>query len=578
MSEDLQYHIDIEWLPHEVQHYHGPHKRMTEILRKHPMSEEKAYDQRQVIKHITTKYHQYTDAIDKIKFYRIIDDKDKTYRRFLLVWCNYNVEAREEFFLNSEEITASTGWYPVITGRRSFHHQRHLLDFVDNGLKKAMNKSNIEKLPGFGNLVDIIDFCRGPGTSILLKTTTSDLILDSGMPDDTLEFSQLRSQTLTALFVSHSHKDHTGGLLPFVKDKNYVIAITPISLELFLNTMSGLVDISTYLPKNFFYRIAPMWYRSVYKFADGSSVETIPTYHFPGSAGYLFTFSDGKTLFYSGDLNVSASYLAEKLDFAEGEAFAFDLGRPHVDYGIIEGAFVGRKIGSPGGGTRDIFQSIANSLANGRNHLLLTPANDYGLFLFLYLYDKLISRSTRKVDTRLFVDPQIVKQLEIIEWRLKRKQKGSLDDSLLGFFKKRSTLAESVRLYDFTANTTDNLTQINDREIPSVFILDDQRYADHSYLSPSILALMEKPGLDISRVGKAATLPTPSDLVNENRIANFDGNIWLLHSSEKMLIDYLLSGKQSYGQVYLFHNFKRRFEKFIKQLHQSGYSGKISSL
>ena len=47
---------------------------------------------------------------------------------------------------------------------------------------------------------------------------------------------------------------------------------------------------------------------------------------------------------------------------------------------------------------------------------------------------------------------------------------------------------------------------------------------------------------------------------------------------EKMLIDYLMSGKQSYGEVYLFHNFKRRFEKFIKQLHQSGYSGKISSL
>lgn len=578
MAEDRQYLFNIEWLPQEVQHYHGPRKRMKETLRKYPVSDQTAYDQKQVIEHIVTKYHQYANAIDKIKFYRIIDEGAKTHLRFFVVWCNYRVEAREELFLNSEEIAASTGWYPVITGRRAFHHQRHLLDFVDDGLKKAMNKSNIEKLPGLGNLVDIMNFSKGAGTSILLKTTTYDLILDSGMPDDTLKFNELRPHTRKWLIVSHSHKDHTGGLRPFVEDSNYVIAISPISLELFLNTMAGFVDINTYLPKNFFYRVAPMWYRSAYKFADGSSIATVPTYHFPGSVGYLFTFSDGKTLFYSGDLNVSASYLAEKLGFAEGEAFAFDLGLPHVDYGIIEGALVGRRIGSPSSGTRDIFQGIAHSVANGRNHLLLTPASDYGLFLFLFLYDKLISRSTRKADIRLFVDPQIVKQLEIIEWRMKRKQAGSLDDSLLGFLKNRNTLAESVRVYDFTADTTDNLKQINDREIRSVFILDDQRYADHSYLSPAILALMEKSGLDISRVGKGATLPTASDLIDNNRITDFDGDVWLLHSSERMLMDYLLKGKQSYGQVYLFHNFKRRFEKFIKQLQQSGYSGNVSSL
>jgi hypothetical protein len=134
MKEEVrQYHFDIEWLPQEAQRYHGPRKRMIEFFRKYPISEQMAYDQKRVIEYISTKYHQHTNAIDKIKFYKIFDEKTKTHLRFILVWCNNCVATREELFLNSEEITASTGWYPVITGRRVFHHQRPLLDFVDIG-------------------------------------------------------------------------------------------------------------------------------------------------------------------------------------------------------------------------------------------------------------------------------------------------------------------------------------------------------------------------------------------------------------------------------------------------------------
>jgi hypothetical protein len=77
MVDAQQYHFDIEWLTQDVQHYHGPRKRMKELLRKHPISEHKAYDQRQVIEYITTTYHQYVNAIDKIKFYKIIDKETK---------------------------------------------------------------------------------------------------------------------------------------------------------------------------------------------------------------------------------------------------------------------------------------------------------------------------------------------------------------------------------------------------------------------------------------------------------------------------------------------------------------------
>jgi len=40
------------------------------------------------------------------------------------------------------------------------------------------------------------------------------------MPDDALKLEELRPNTKKWLFISHSHKDHTGGMRPFIEDKN----------------------------------------------------------------------------------------------------------------------------------------------------------------------------------------------------------------------------------------------------------------------------------------------------------------------------------------------------------------------
>jgi len=542
------------------------------------VSDINAFNQAQVVEYILREFPEFSDSITKIKFYKIIDKDLGMLLRFFLVWCDFNLEAREVLFESSEKITASSGWYPVITGCRVFHHDRSLLDFVDNGLRRAMNKSNIEKLPGLGELLDIIKFSKGSGSSILLRTTIYDLLLDTGMPDDELNVSSLRSNLRKWIFISHNHQDHTGGLRSFVKDKDFVISMSPISLELYLNVMADVADLNLLLPRHFFYRLAPMWYRSVYKFADGSSVETVPTYHCPGSMGFIFTFSNGKTLFYSGDINVSESYLTEKVRSSEFEIPGFDLGRSHIDYGIIDASFVGRKIGSIAGSPQDLIDAIENSIITRRNHLLLTQPTDYGYFLFLHLYDTMIAKSTRRVDIRLFIDGQILKQLEIIEWRMKRKQLGSLDNALIEFLKRRKTFAESVRVYNFNVNTEENLINMNERKLNAVFILDEQRINDQEYISNTVLRLMEEPGLDISRVGKAATKPTTSERSLDRNIAGYDDSFWLLHTNEELLGNYLIAGKQTYRELYLFHNFKKRLKNFIKQIEQSGRCEKVTSL
>jgi len=563
------YPFHIEWLPHGDQVYHGPRRRMRRMLSKHSKSTNEVYTQAQVVDYLLATYPNLSRSIDKVKFY-LVHDRDLLLR-FFIMWCGHSVDVRETFFEDSKQIVALTGWYPMVTGHRVFHHRRKLVDFVDAGLRKAMNKANIEALPGLGTLVEITNLSQGEGTSILLRSSTYDLVLDTGMSENDLKLDLLNPKTRKWLFVSHSHKDHTGGMAPFVTDRKFVVASSPITLELFLQAVSDEIRIQEYLPKHFFYRFAPMWYRSHYQFSDGSAIETAPTYHFPGSMGFIFTFADGKTLFYSGDFNVSASYLVTKL--GEGaEPFALDLGRPYLDYAILDGAFIGRRIGSALNETGGILERARASLYGGRNLLFLTPPSDYGLFLFLHLYDELIS-GPHKARTRIFLDPRVIRQLEILEWRMKRKRRGSLDDALVKFLASRVTLAESVRVFDVTANLEENLRQMNSRNLQAVMILDDAQW--QRYLSRQVLSYLDPPGLDISRVGRAATRPADTLPPKGAETVDFDGGIWLLHSQEQLLQDYLLSGNTKYGHVFLFHNFKGRLKRFVKRVKATGYEGEI---
>jgi hypothetical protein len=291
--------------------------------------------------------------------------------------------------------------------------------------------------------------------------------------------------------------------------------------------------------------------------------------------GYLFTFSDGKTLFYSGDLNVSASYIPGNQISSNGTMHKFRLHRSRIDYGILDAAFVGRRIGSANNREEQLLEYIEESIRLGHNHILFTPPSDYGLFLFLHLYAYLISIPTRKVDFRIFLDPQIISQLEILEWRIKRKQVGSLDDALRSFLVHRTTIAEGVRVFNYSVNLDKNLNELNRRNLRALLILDDQKVTDPKYLPDFTLAKMKLHGLDISRVGKAAAEQFSDGRIDASRIADFDGSIWLLHSSEQMLRDYLMAKKPDYRQIFLFHNFKGRITKFAKSLDEAGFDGKI---
>jgi hypothetical protein len=318
-----------------------------------------------------------------------------------------------------------------------------------------------------------------------------------------------------------------------------------------------------------------MWYGTTYRFEDGSSVLPVPTYHFPGSMGFLFRFADGKTLFYSGDLNVKAAYLSERV-YGLGQEGGFDVGLEQVDIGIIEAAFVGRDIGRADDSPGSIIDAVGRSVASGRHVLLLTPPSDYGLYLFLHLYDHIVSKSRRTIDARLFLDPLILRQIALIEWRMRRKQVGSLDDACRSWLASRVSLGESVRVFDASVGLEMNVNELARRGLKGVFILDDRHAMTGDYLPEGVSEALERDGMDIMRVGKAATVASAAE--SPDAEAGFGASPWLLHSSEPELAAYLLAGPQRFDKVYLFHNFQRRLQRFAARLKERGFRGSVVPL
>ena len=567
----------VEWLTHNIQHFHGARKDMKAMLQKYDTNDAIRFSQEEVIKYITDNYPQYIPHIERIKFYMTKEKETDATLHLFILWSSFNVRTREELYSFRETITLATGWYPYLTGQHIDHHRRPNLNLVDEGLKKSMNKSEIEQLDGLGSLLDITNFCIGAGTSILLKTTSYDIVLDSGFKEDKLKTTLLRPNKKKWLFISHSHGDHAGGLRKLMSNREFLIAITPISLELYLNAISGNEDHLPNLPGNLFSRVTPMWYRSLYRFKDGSSIETIPTYHFPGSMGYLFTFGNKETLFFSGDINLEPSYVPWNANRKSKSTESFALRNKLIDYGILEACFVGRSIGEKNS-LNSFIEEIKKSISNHRNHLLLTPPNDYGFFLYLHIYNEIISRENGRSEVRIFLDHKLLLQLEIIEWRLKRKHTGSLDDRLITFLKGRKTLAESARVYDFSLNAKDNINQLYNRGIPIVFILDYEKADTLSYISSAAFKAMEKPGLDISRIGKSATQKRDMKLLENRVVTDYSSPEWLLHSLESTLSNFLLKSPHKFSNVILFHNFPNRLRKFIEELKLNGYKGHIEPL
>jgi len=189
-------------------------------------------------------------------------------------------------------------------------------------------------------------------SGVLIKAGGSRIVLDYGvLPHREPAFPMhVPPRTLSGVFLTHAHLDHTGGVpLLFMSEGKKVIS-TPATLELSALLLEDFIKTSGfYLPYEYLEVETMVTYGHLREIGeefdlDGVQAKLVEAGHIPGSASIIIQ-SGSKRILYTGDINSNATNLLAPADLDYGE---LDLVISECTYGLndhpsrqeVETAFV----------------------------------------------------------------------------------------------------------------------------------------------------------------------------------------------------------------------------------------------
>lgn len=171
-------------------------------------------------------YGPSSENIDYVTFYDYpwIENGVNTARYTIAyIYTKPNFSFREEIFNDRELITSKTGWYPMISGNRA--------NFTKVGKTEGETYWNLLKrrIPyvHLGKPISIRNVaCDISSTALLLKCSKGCILLDTGF-----EVEDEIVDEVNFIFISHYHRDHSGGLFSFLRKREVPVILSDITLE-----------------------------------------------------------------------------------------------------------------------------------------------------------------------------------------------------------------------------------------------------------------------------------------------------------------------------------------------------------
>lgn len=522
-------------------------------------------------------YKELATSIQKVKFYTYKYKKDILH--FAILWISDNALARDKLFERGPEITIKTGWYPLVTGSRIGRKAQAADIYIRESLRKCANRTRFENLFNLGSPISIEKAYNGAGNAILLKTTKWNILFDVGTEPKKLRLDKLDETKKTIVILSHAHTDHAGGLTNIIRDRNFFIIATEITLDLILNRYDHLFGLKNILPTNFFYRFFPARYDCVYNFASGGNLSFFFSSHYPGSAMILLTFSDGKRLFYSGDFSTSPIFgESAKMQLIEPSSRFWRIAENHIDIAIIDAALASQDKSLASISKDELLERIDSILDRNGSVIFFVNPQDVGLFLYLDLFSRYIIGS-KKQRIPIYVDPIIKRQLNTLDKYLKLKWIHALWPNLQEILRKRVTPCESVWLFEMNDAWAKNFERHKITRRSSIFILDYNQVAKNNYGNPNTLSQLIFNSDLICTIGKIASRSQIKE-INKNKIIkirklniNFTGDVlilndssWMPHCTHKELEEVIQCFRKKVKMVTLFHSNINYLEKLGREI------------
>ncbi len=456
---------------------------------------------------------------------------------------------RNKLFDIREKIAADTGWYPLVMGSRAQLSNAYIqrlrgirarqvpanYGFLLGNLCGVRNVSKkIEKTNGDGTSSDLI------GTAILLEGTKGSLLLDTGFAVDFETIGRPR-----AIFLSHLHQDHTGGYWEALQKLNSFTMLSDATLAYLFNKSNlSHEQLDKFLTSVYVIDSAD------YKIMTDGHLETFQVFHAPGSYGIVYRDSQGKALFYPGDLCLNNGFLntSQKLF---SYIVNFDAQQKAV---LLDAAMVRKRDYSIA--LEDTPSEILEHLiqgANNRDVFFVTRSIETLVYAFLQAFHetrlsdstvKLIVNDELLLLTRRLIHPVLSRKHDKLDPFVRELIRGSIEN-----------FTESHRVYPLSAlntfETGDNVVIFASKSDLQSNALLAARLRNSDVVIAGVDAVRDD--LELLKLTRACR--------NVRRVASPK---WSFHSSESELADFIrqLSGEGI--QSILFHNGSDNLKKWIK--------------
>jgi Cft2 family RNA processing exonuclease len=475
----------------------------------------------------------------------------------MVIWVSFFAEPREILYEKAGEILKETGWYPMITGDYSFMEKSSLENLVRK--IKSPSLEDLQTSFELGRLIHLKCLLSGnKGTSILLGTSTSNLLLDFGKKFD------LNLDCMVDLFLlSHFHYDHCGGTVEAVERLNPRFIIMSQETLRFLGYR--LLDTGRF--RDFINiasrTICPPLGKTI-GFNDKSGLMFLDANHIPGSLVSLFNFSDQQSLLYTGDFCIEGE-LGE-INFKQVNSILGPTSQPRKMQAIVDSALIGREDVENSVKLAEIIVKIRSTIENGGHVVLIVKNVDVGFKIYVSLYESMFQGRKKISGTYLYMDNDIYLFTRSVRPAYFRRQLEKLGPKVASLLRQRKNLFETVVLFRnyYTERTRRNISFQLQRGRSLIFLNTLYSLGKLTELFKNLKLQLNKKDLIVT-FGPAAEeimlegIPGPFQNGRELFCKDFG---WSLHSREYILRDFLKSSV--FDQVFLFHNSSSRLTPFIK--------------
>ncbi len=446
---------------------------------------------------------------------------------------------RSALFEFREKITAATGWYPLVSGSKAWMGDAPYYRTLDR------NENDEIKII-LGRLIRICDAGElGLGNSLLIEGSAGSLLLDAGFDGPPKPITNLQ-----AVFLSHFHYDHSGGIANVLSRQPVPVILSEASLSFLWYGEDTIYPVKKQIVNS-----AHLIELTAGHIRSDCTIHFFPVFHAPGSYGISIRDTEGHVVYYLGDACLRNGFMDSSRSLLE-QITAGDVEKPVKSYVVLDAAMIG-KVGfvpSKEGTPVHVLESILKNNFH-RNIVFVSDSPESLIYSFLLAFYQ--TRGVRDVQVNLALNNEIYK-LARSTLRPALSQKHVFTDPyvthLIGG--RAINFIESHRVYPLSA-----LPLFREDEHICIFTTLEE-VGSNAVLRKRIAES------DVAILGPLALhgdIPGEIASCKPNHVMQIDSPEWSFHSDADDLASFIKTLNARGMHVILSHNSQENIAHFIKE-------------